>query len=875
MLDFGLMKQIGLPSTGEVEGTPLYIPPEAVIGGIIDARSDLYSLGVLAYELSTGEFPFYGKTIDEIIKKHLEEEPIPPRSKRDMPEEFNRIILKLMAKDQNERYLNTVELLRDLSQLSGEKYVVETLEEKRSYLNCSELIGREEEINYLKQACGDLLRGKGRAIFVSAPAGVGKSRLIQELKLHIQILGITWTMGKCFEQGMSLYQPISEAFKPLVSLVKKSVVDKFGNVLVKVIPVLIERGYVPLPKLEEIEEKVRLFDSVTGWLKEVAQVKPLVIYIEDLQWSDFVTLELLNVCISQLRDYPILFLGSFRSDEIEPGSIIFNMVEEGLVEELKLSLLTLDKVRLIIQKMLGKVDLSDEFIEYVYKVTGGNPFFISESLRKLIEEDNLILKNGVWQLHVDVSSLSIPSSVEETILYRVNLLAPELFELLQISAVIGHKFDLSILKSIIEINEEKLFTNINELLERQFLKKEGSYYVFIHQRLRETLYNQLDENTRSQLHERVGNILEKRVKREGEFVSELAYHFARGKNKEKAVKYLVEAGRYAYTNCAFKEAKETLLEAERLILSIPYPQKQKVLFQIWEMVGIASMATEPRIAIEYLEKVRSYILADNRVTRTIRIMRKIFKIVRLLLPNILADRISLFVLRAKMVGNEFDRRGRIVPHVFIPRLIIAQVYLAFAYSFADEYEKAFVIAKFNLNCLPDQLSPVRAGILTSVINAQTATGRFIEMEEYAKEGISLFKRFEKLFNPNLDRDTMVISGFAYLNYDNSMVQRGKKFSDCLDKAIDIGERFNHLELVWWSNYVKALRFSYTGEYERFQEVVDKLIHYVKKFGYTQSHQMIILRLQVLSFLQREEVERAESCAVRLMKMGEQSNFSAA
>lgn len=153
LMDFGLMEQMGLPSTGEITGTVIYLPPEVAKGGIIDARSDLYSLGVMVYELVTGQLLFTGKKPLDIIRQHIETPPIPPcQIREDTPEELEEIILKLLAKDQNERYQTTAELINDLVQLTGEKISIETLEQRKSYLNCSELIGREREMQKLKDA---------------------------------------------------------------------------------------------------------------------------------------------------------------------------------------------------------------------------------------------------------------------------------------------------------------------------------------------------------------------------------------------------------------------------------------------------------------------------------------------------------------------------------------------------------------------------------------------------------------------------------------------------------------------------------------------------------------------------------------------------
>ncbi|MCM8774669.1 MAG: protein kinase, partial [Candidatus Omnitrophica bacterium] len=631
VMDFGLMEQMGLPSTGEIAGTPLYLPPEAVTGGVIDARSDLYSLGCMAYELATGKPPFSADSIMELLRKHVNEKPLPVRELNpNIPQELERVIMKLLDKDPEYRYQSTAELINELIKISGYKEVIETVEQKKSYLNCAELIGREKEMQFLKDAFEEVRKGKGKSIFIGAPAGTGKSRLVQEFQLYVQLNEVPFVQGKCYEQGLQSYQPLAEAFRPLLPLTKKKVLDKYGAVLAKIIPELKNKGYNPPPPLDEMGEKIRLFENVTGWLKEVSKATPLVLYIEDIHWIDFASLEVLNTCIRELKDYPIMFLTSFRDDEVEEKSSVLHTVEEGETYLLKLNPLRLEHVNILIQKMLGRADMGEDFVGEVFKTTGGNPFFVSETIRVLIEDEKLKLDRGRWVLVGDISVLELPTSISVTITRRLRLLRGETLEIAKLASVVGRSLDLSFIKELSGLEDNKLFDILEELIERQFFQVEDKNYVFTHDRVRETLYSQLDEETKQRLHEKVGIIIEKRFAQDKESViNELAYHFSHSLNKKKAIDYLVGAGyssrRMGNLFISVKFHKEAL----ELLKSVDYPNKNTVIFYLRNDLIQPSYIVDPNFCTDLCKIQFEELNKLCNIKRLAKIFRLVFKILEL------------------------------------------------------------------------------------------------------------------------------------------------------------------------------------------------------------------------------------------------------
>ncbi|MDM8538866.1 serine/threonine-protein kinase, partial [Desulfobacterales bacterium HSG17] len=190
LLDFGLMSQLGLPASGKVSGTYYYLAPETFTGGIIDESTDVYSLGIIAYELLTGKRPFTGKSV-EILQAHLKKSPASlSDSFPHIPESLNDIVLKMLEKDKDARYRNCSELLEDLQHLTGKTRTIETTELRHGYLYSSRVIGRSKEQNVFTEKMSLLQNGQSDALFIGAAAGMGKTRLLSEMKNIAELEGI-------------------------------------------------------------------------------------------------------------------------------------------------------------------------------------------------------------------------------------------------------------------------------------------------------------------------------------------------------------------------------------------------------------------------------------------------------------------------------------------------------------------------------------------------------------------------------------------------------------------------------------------------------------------------------------------------------------
>jgi len=866
LMDFGLMDPMGLPSNGEITGTVIYLPPEVAQGGIIDARSDLYSLGVMAYELVTGRPPFTGEKTLDIIKQHIENLPLPPRQiRKDVPEELEKIVLKLLAKDQNERYQTTAELINDLVKLSGEKISVETLEQRKSYLNCSELIGREREMQELKDRFSLITQGKGQSIFVAAPAGVGKTRLIQEFKLKVQLAEVPFMEGECFEQGMTSYQPLADAFRPLLPLTKKEVLDKYGSVLVKLMPELKTEGYEPAPELEEVGEKVRLFEQVAAWLKEVSKITPIVICIEDLHWSDFATLELLNSCIRELQDYPVMILGAFRDDEVEPNSIIFQTVEEEITQQIKLSTLNKDNVQSLIKGMLGRIELTEDFTGPVYTATAGNPFFVSETMRVLIEEEQLQLERGRWILPVDISTLELPTSIEATILRRLKLLSPETLELARVAAIVGRSLDLSFLKELSGLEDEELFDILDELVERQFMKAEAKYYSFTHDRVRETLYSQLTEKEKQKFHEQSGVILERRhVENPDEIARELGYHFSQGLDKQKAVKYLLTAGDQAFAGGSFIDAYKILSQGVNILDTIEYPNKDNLLIVYRDRIIESSYSSNPHLCLEVCRKQVGDLLYSKKygnIEKAVKIINIIFKIVNWVLPTRVADRIRVkLAVQSKAGTSEFGAHIEVKSDIgaLVSLTARAMGYRVVALAFLGRVEECFKEIESFFRFFPDRDGPSFLAITLGSIMAYFFVGYCARYSAELKHSSEVQERQRSIWEKMNHRVVWQSNALLYAHTVNLATWTGKKFDEQdAKKAMAVCEQWNFIHVKFWVYMSVARWYTLSGNNKQYRETLEKLMETSKNMGRPASMELVVYEFMIRFAIDQHDFVTAE------------------
>jgi DNA-binding CsgD family transcriptional regulator/Flp pilus assembly protein TadD len=441
------------------------------------------------------------------------------------------------------------------------------------------IIGREFELDALGQALQAAQRGKGRCILIAGEAGVGKSRLLDEVRRRAEGEHFVLLRGHCFEQDVSF--PYSLWINALRDFFAWSDASEIGKLLgplasefVKLLPelALILPDVEPTPALDPESEKRRLFEAFARFAANLAAPDPLLIVLEDLHWSDAASLDFLRAFTHRVADRPILLITTFRIDE-QPLQLVRFLAQanrERVADELVLAPLTRNQVA----EMTGKIlklerPPGDEFLNLIMGLTEGNPFYIEEILKTLTEAGNAPGTIALWK-HQSAKELQVPSSIYDAVRRRIESLKPQTLQVLTLAAAIGQRFNFELLRQVSLKDEHELLAAIKELLTAHLLVEESAdQFAFRHALTRDAVYTGMLLRERQALHKQIGETMERFWGLMSDLhAAELAYHYDRAAVWEKALRYSQLAGEQAQQLFAPREAlahfSRALTAAERL-----------------------------------------------------------------------------------------------------------------------------------------------------------------------------------------------------------------------------------------------------------------------------------------------------------------------
>jgi len=432
------------------------------------------------------------------------------------------------------------------------------------------LVGREHELAQLEElwerASGR--EGSGQLVFMAGDAGIGKTTLTADVARRAHGAGAIVLAGRSPRETVVPYQPILEALRhwalnaPASDL--SSTAREYGAELSRLIPELRRRAPdLPAPPLDEPEtERYRLFEAVVGLLTELSRSAPVLLVLDDLQWADRPTLLLLRHLARATNPARVLILGAYRSTE-RRGDTFTNALAElrrdRLASQLDIRGLSESETAELVALRAGERP-SRSFAHALYEETEGNPFFVEEILRHLLEA-------GVHAGSASASELQrfgLPEGVKQVIAWRLGRLEPAAIELLRVAAVIGRDVDAALLERVVLLAEDDFLGALDEALAADLLVESddtpGSYR-FSHALIRETLYEGMSVPRRARIHKRVGEAIEAtQGRRQARYLPELAHHYTRGvadeEDAEEAITYALRAAEQATTMLAHEEAAE-------------------------------------------------------------------------------------------------------------------------------------------------------------------------------------------------------------------------------------------------------------------------------------------------------------------------------
>ncbi len=467
---------------------------------------------------------------------------------------------------------------------------------------CPVLIGRAADLTALYVLVDQAKRGEGQVALISGEAGIGKSRLVAEAKAYAASQGFIPLQGNCFQTDSAFpYAPFLDLLRSYFS--SSSLVtghhdlapfaQELSQFLPDVTPLVVPSA--PDPQ----QEKRRLFALLLHFFTQQTTHQPLLFIVEDLHWSDETSLELLLYLARGCRHLPILFVLTYRSDEVSPElrHCLAEFDREHLAQDFSLQRLD----RADVDAMLGAIFAMHQamhtgLVESMYALTEGNPFFIEEVLKSLIATGEIASKDGVWErtllFGTHTRQPSIPRSMQDAVYQRTKQLSTAARQVLILAAVAGRRFDLTILQQVMDTDEPHMLMFMRELIAAQLVIEDAAnQFSFRHALTRQAVYAELLVGERRMLHLRIAETIEQHT-----FPSsildaqlvDLAYHFSEGEGWSKAVDYGQRAGERALILYAPRAAIEHFtraLGALKHLASTPSATLLQARGQAYETIG--------------------------------------------------------------------------------------------------------------------------------------------------------------------------------------------------------------------------------------------------------------------------------------------------
>jgi tetratricopeptide (TPR) repeat protein len=529
-------------------GTLAYIAPEVLCFEPATELSDLYAVGLIAYELFAGHHPF---TLGDISRLRTEIIALSPDCSG-IDERIAPVIERLLAKRPTDRFPSASEVLGILREVSGVPLPMETPATRESFLQAAELVSRDEELSRLSDLLGGAREGHGGGVLLGGESGVGKSRLLEELRAHALVEGVVVLRGQCVSEGGGPYHPFRDVLRWLALLVEPDEYE--AGVLKTVIPdigAVLEREVVDAPPLETDAAQVRLLNVIEDLLRR--QQQPALIVIEDLHWAPSESLQLLARVCRTAQDLRLLVVGSYRDDE-RPELL----GELSMMKILRLGRLPRSGIEALSASMLGDAGSRAELVDLLARETEGNPFFLVEVVRALAEDAGELGRVGSAPLPARVGAGGLQRIVQRRI-ERVPVAARPL---LLVAAVIGRQIDPALLDVIapdVDL-EEWLATAASVAV----LEPHEGTFRFAHDKLREALLSNLTAEESRALHRKAALAIEAVYGGRTEYLSALALHWGAAGDAMREARYSVLVGELAISTGAYHSAAKSLARALEL-----------------------------------------------------------------------------------------------------------------------------------------------------------------------------------------------------------------------------------------------------------------------------------------------------------------------
>ncbi|MEA3206523.1 MAG: hypothetical protein QOG92_2235, partial [Verrucomicrobiota bacterium] len=611
-----------------IAGTLPYMAPEQTgrMNRSIDSRSDLYSFGVTLYEMLTGSVPFMASDPMEWVHCHIARQPIPPKERSiDIPSPVSAIIMKLLAKTAEERYQTAAgaegDLRRCLAQWETQRRIDEfplgEYDMPDRLLIPEKLYGRDREIKTLLDAFDQVVTtGQPNLVLISGYSGIGKSSVVNELqKVLVPSRGL-FASGKFDQHKRDVpYATLAQAFdsliRPLLSKSETSLeiwrnafceaLGPNGMLIVDLVPELrlIIGEPSPVPDLPPRDAQRRFRLVFRRFIGVFARLEhPLALFLDDLQWLDAATLDLLADLLTQPDVQHLMLIGAYRDNEVDSAHPLLRKLETirqsgAIVRQIVLlPLAREDFGRLMADSLHCERRSVALLAKLVYEKTAGNPYFAIQFVYALAEEALLTFDHGhrrwSWELQ-RINAKGYTDNVADLMLRKLNRLPLETQKALQELACLGNSAEIATLSIVHGTSEEEVHLDLWEAVRLELIVRLERSYKFAHDRVQEAAYSLIPDQSRAGIHLRIGRLLwtHTALEKRDEVVFEIVNQLNRGADlisspdeREQLAELNLIAGKRAKLSTAYASALGYLLSGCALLAEGSWEERYPLTFAL-------------------------------------------------------------------------------------------------------------------------------------------------------------------------------------------------------------------------------------------------------------------------------------------------------
>ena len=611
-----------------IAGTLAYMAPEQTgrMNRSIDSRSDLYSLGVVFYQMLTGALPFTASDPMEWVHCHVARKPAPPGDRVEtVPVPISKIVMKLLAKAAEERYQSAAGLERDLRRCLAEwerqrridDFPLGLSDTPDRLLIPETLYGRAREVAILLAGFERIVQGgASELVLVSGYSGIGKSAVVNELhKVLVPLHGL-FASGKFDQYKRDIpYSTLAQAFQGLVRpLLAKSdaelgalrgafleALEPNARLITDLIPELklIIGEQPPVRELEPRQAQSRFQLVFQRFIGVFARPEhPLALFFDDLQWLDAATLDLLEHLLTRSELQHLMLIGAYRDNEVDAAHPLMRKLDAirqagAQMQEIRLEPLARDDLgQLIADALHCESKRSAPLAQLVQEKTAGNPFFVIQFLHTLAEEGLLAFDHGAarWRWDLErIHAKNYTDNVVDLLAGKLSRLLVETQQTLQQMAYLGNTAEMTMLSIVLQITEEQIHAALWPAVRQELVERLDGSYKFVHDRVQEAAYSLTPETLRAEVHLRIGRLLAAQTppeKREGA-IFEIVNQMNRGAalitschEREQLAELNLIAGKRAKASTAYASALTYLDLGATLLAEDGWERRRELIFAL-------------------------------------------------------------------------------------------------------------------------------------------------------------------------------------------------------------------------------------------------------------------------------------------------------